>query len=326
MAALKNFNSLESKGTFFSPNDFYIIDTKEQFDSWFERYNPDNKYGNRINYIYRGMTDASYRLYTSAQRVWISNDMSEWVNGGYFGYISELLRQAKKNVLLAKVFDVYDYDSDEREMPLLSILQHYGTPTPLMDWTYNINVALFFATENVKTGLGTGKIENYFSIYFVNKSKHEQFFFNSFKVEKKKHPSLQKIKQNKAIYNNDILYYISDFEIATYNKNTGSRFKVNERDPVTTIYNQNIIPQEGLFIFNPDADRPIDDFFKNGDDTNSSNLLNLPFACFNIKKDLADYVRRRIKNTVKIDKSFIYPALREEAKEINEKTLYKLSS
>ena len=58
-------------------------------------------------------------------------------------------------------------------------------PTHLMDRTYNINVALFFATQDLITGFGKGRIDNYFSIYFVNKSKQKTVFKNIFQLQDK---------------------------------------------------------------------------------------------------------------------------------------------
>jgi len=110
---------------------------------------------------------------------------------------------------------------------------------------------------------------------------------------------LKEIKQYESSKKQNFIFSISDFEVGAYNKRNYKDFIINTRQPITSIYNQNIISQEGLF--------------------------EQPFACFNIKKDLADHVRRRIKNRVHIDFSFIYPELKMEAKNIHEKTLYDLA-
>jgi hypothetical protein len=88
--------------------------------------------------------------------------------------------------------------------------------------------------------------------------------------------------------------------------------KIRTAKPLTSIYNQNIIPQEGLFIFNLSNETPIEDIFK-------TNLT--PFDCFNIHKDLAEYLKRKIDVRYKINKGFIYPNLNDEARKIKETTL-----
>ncbi|WP_162427278.1 FRG domain-containing protein [Pontibacter pudoricolor] len=247
MARLPEFATLDSKNSFFDYTDYNIINTKEEFDHWFNRFNSDNKHGPREDYIYRGMKEAKHKLFTSSQRQWITNDMEEWYPKPYLRYVQDLVERSKSKPLIKKVFDVYDYTPLERDVPVLSILQHYGAPTPLMDWTYNINVALFFATENVKGGNGNGDIENYFSIYFVNKTKHKGIFQNLNKLTGKKHPSMKGIIEaiDKDPHDKSA-YYITDFEGTR--KSPERKFMVNSSKPLTSIFNQNIIAQEGLLF------------------------------------------------------------------------------
>ena len=136
---------------------------------------------------------------------------------------------------------------------------------------------------------------------------------------------MKEIKQYESSKKQNFIFSISDFEVGAYNKRNYKDFIINTRQPITSIYNQNIISQEGLLIFNPSPTEPIDAIFADKHNGDGNNLFEQPFACFNIKKDLADHVRRRIKNRVHIDFSFIYPELKMEAKNIHEKTLYDLA-
>ena len=90
---------------------------------------------------------------------------------------------------------------------------------------------------------------------------------------------------------------------------------------MTSIYNQNIIPQEGLFIFNPFSQKTLEDIFNADLNKDGWNLALTPFDCFNIHKDLAEYLRRKIDVRFKINKGFIYPNLNDEARKIKESTL-----
>ncbi len=91
----------------------------------------------RSPFVYRGLSDQTYRLHTSLIRL-----------GGDFDKLEKhLLRSFRK----------YGQDMAQNCSSiwhLLSIAQHYGLPTRLMDWTYSPYVALHFATANhVKYGL-----------------------------------------------------------------------------------------------------------------------------------------------------------------------------
>lgn len=87
-----------------------------------------NRY--RSNYVFRGLSDSSYDLLTSLNRVCRDNLKLEQC----------LLRNFKK------------YASNDLRVEgfweLLSIAQHHGLPTRLLDWTFSPFVALHFATED----------------------------------------------------------------------------------------------------------------------------------------------------------------------------------
>ena len=324
MATLEQFSDLDAKQKLFSSTSHYIIDTKEQFDRWFTFYTSELKEGKKTDFMYRGMSDARYRLYTSAQRMWIENNMEDWARSNYLDFIDKMIQEAKQYPLIKKVFDTFEYTEDEREFPILSILQHYSAPTPFMDWSYNINVALFFAVEGIRTGNNGAGIGSYFSIYRINKPQYESEFLSISDTpgyKGKPFHFFKSLADESAKYSNWI-FYISDFDEGnTGDAQADSKIAVKNRGKLlTSIYNQNIIPQEGLFIFNPFSRKTIDEIFNIGNE-DGTNLALKPFACFNIKKDLADYIRRHIKMTYKIDTNFIYPKLTSDAENIKNNVL-----
>jgi len=338
MADLPLYNDLETKRPFFSNGnkESFMIDTKSQLDKWFKDVEDEEKSETEIDataWIYRGLTEAKYKLFTSAQRVWIGNEMQQWANKPYLEFVIELVKNANKNTLIKKVFDIYGYSSDDREFPILSLLQHYGAPTPLMDWTYNNHIAFFFATDGLnKKEEPKQAIDNYFSIYRIYKRKYKNELLNIIDfTPSKTYPAISSFLNAYGDDDNNPnangIFYISDFERKGESTDSIRPFgmlKIRTRKPLTSIYNQNIIPQEGLFIFNPFSSKTLEDIFNIDLNKEGWNMALTPFDCFNINKDLAEYLRRKIDVKYKINKSFIYPILNDEARKIKESTFNAL--
>lgn len=86
----------------------------------------------RSRFAYRGLSDASYPLHTTLTRL-----------GGNYGALEKhLLRNFRKYAHRR----VVERDS---VWHWLSVAQHYGLPTRLLDWTYSPFAALHFATSHI---------------------------------------------------------------------------------------------------------------------------------------------------------------------------------
>jgi len=334
MAELPIYKTLEQKRNFFSngQKESFVIDTKSALDKWFSDVQDEEKQESEIDataWIYRGMTEAKYKLLTSSQRLWISNEMQQWANKSYIDFISDLVDKANGNALIKKVFEFYNYSRSDREFPILSLLQHYGSPTPLMDWTYNNNVAFFFATDGLKKKEKSREnIDDYFSIYRINKRQYKRELLNIIDfIPKELYPDIKSFNDfgdNNGNPKSNGIFYISDFERKGESIGATRPFgnlMIRTKKPLTSIYNQNIIPQERLFIFNPFSQKTLEDIFNTDLNKDGWNLALTPFDCFNIHKDIAEYLRRKIDVRFKINKGFIYPNLNDEARKIKETTL-----
>lgn len=95
----------------------------------------------RHGWIYRGQHDASRRLSTSLEKCCdrhrVPTDFRPVVEG-------ELLREFKR------AYQQYSrhLPPEPRTLEWLSLMQHHGAPTRLLDFSYSIYVAAYFALEN----------------------------------------------------------------------------------------------------------------------------------------------------------------------------------
>lgn len=103
----------------------------EVYEALFEdSYNPRiERYKSR--FAFRGVSNKDYKMETSLMRL----------GGDYTKVESHLLRQFKK-------YAHRHIEPKDDDWYWLSVAQHYGLPTRLLDWTYSPDVALHFATAN----------------------------------------------------------------------------------------------------------------------------------------------------------------------------------
>lgn len=87
----------------------------------------------RSPFVFRGLSDKEYHLETSLMRL----------GGDYWQLERHLLRNFRKYAR----FDSLELGSFWH---LLSLAQHHGLPTRLLDWTYSPYIALHFATSSLE--------------------------------------------------------------------------------------------------------------------------------------------------------------------------------
>ena len=83
MSYLPLYENLYEKRRFFSngEEDSFIIDTKDKLEKRFYEFHESNlkeKSKDVTAIIYRDVIEAKYKLLTSAQRLWISDEMHQW--------------------------------------------------------------------------------------------------------------------------------------------------------------------------------------------------------------------------------------------------------
>lgn len=289
---MENYLTLNEKLKYFKIKELKI-DNDEKFDYYSKLLFLQNE---NKEFIFRGLPEAKYKLYTTAQREWESQKS---VFNDYSFFIDNLINNCKKwnNNSIINLFKSYKI-SEYNSIAYLAFMQQHGIPTPFIDFTKNLYIALYFATENINYDEKySNDIDSYFSIYSTYQNNTAFEIFND---------TFQKsrIKEN-----------YGKFDFNNYSKNR--IFLVTDKCKEFKIINSNrIVNQEGIFFFNNHQSEPIESVYKDFSnelekiiDKNELEKIYIhdSFAsCFNIHKKYA----RKIKEVLKkkgIDKEFIYP-------------------
>jgi hypothetical protein len=313
---IDSYPTLTDKNNHF---DSVNIDSKNDLDNLIAQW---TTLGNEKHFIFRGVTEAKYKLFNSAQRYWNGEELDR-LGRSYQDFIQTEIDRAKafQNNLLIKFYNAFGHTA--YDLSILSFLQHYKAPTPLLDFTYNFDCALFFGTDGL-THYPTSDIGNYFSVYAIDTRSRDFISFISHLDSS--------INQIDDILNRNQQYQIDTTEILNniaqlkYNYFHSLRlfylpgyipggipFAIANRPNFKLIYNQhnlNVINQEGLFVFNSDPTHPLEDYFTGGFGTGFQSTFQLPkMKCWNIHKSFKEYVVRHLTENrpIPMDKEFVYP-------------------
>ncbi len=103
-----------------------------ELQKWFETENG--------KWIYRGLRSANWHLETTLERAVRRFDSRGTPTLALEGGLIRQFQRRAHHYLP-------DVPEKEKWIEWLSLMQHHGAPTRLMDWTYSFNVALHFAAE-----------------------------------------------------------------------------------------------------------------------------------------------------------------------------------
>src|SRR5271154_237317 len=112
MANLELYKSIDEKNEFFRmsqlvPNN--KINDIDTFNAWYHRYEkkvrsklkPGQK--NNETFFFRGVSEAKYKLYNSAQRIWITKDIGNWDKKiVYQEFLKKFINSAKTDNLFKR--------------------------------------------------------------------------------------------------------------------------------------------------------------------------------------------------------------------------------
>jgi len=281
---------------------FFLGDSRiDNFQELIEIIEKNQEISRGRTIIYRGQPEAKYKLFNSLQRIWNDKQLYNHYTD-YSSFISNLIAQCKKwnSGLIPKYLK--NFGSENNEIAFLSIMQHYGLPTPLLDFTLNIYKSLFFAVRNLDYSPPNSEIDNYFSIYFISKEDSALNFIEIIEtlIRQQKAKSEVKLPVNiKSIMKYDIKLI----------ENTDLEYKIQN--------NLNILNQEGAFVFNCSPNEPIEiqyqlnyklihAFIKKID--LNFYMVEKVGGCININKKLSNEIFKFLKSK-NIDEDSIFPDL-----------------
>ena len=254
--------------------------------------------------IFRGTEESNYKHYSHSQRQFSPLIHSYESTELFYELIIDTVEYAKKwnngtikNYLLKRGIE-------NNFFAYLSLMQHYRIPTPLIDFTRNPYVALYFATEKYSPLVDEANINEYCSLYFINKN---YSFLNGFR---RHFESLVKVNLRNGYPKERAFFYALRFT---------PHLIINENDPDLQITNNiNIVNQEGLFILNGDSNQPLEDQHniqmemqrenrQKRRENNNSQLSSKMFGCWEIHKSMNKYIRDKLDEELGINFAFLFP-------------------
>jgi hypothetical protein len=205
--------------------------------------------------IFRGVNSSSYKILTSLQRAIIKDNLKE-------SFIDNYINEFKNETILKNYFNTVNVNLSR--FSIYSFLQHYGQPTPFLDFTKNFEIALYFAIEKFDQSQYTESksINDYFSIFFIEQNDLEIL---SIKESMEELQKMKKSISNLSLKSNVVYEELQEMQLDLFETMLKlSIFDVHFIDHNNSIdlFNINnnirIIAQEGVFIYNNCSDTPLE--------------------------------------------------------------------
>jgi len=258
---IEEYKTLAEKDDFFQSGSSKI-NTIEEFKAIINEFSkPTYK-----SYYFRGVSNAKYKMYNTAQRNYIWNKDYE-IEPDYGRFIFSLIQTVQewnngkiKDALIELGINHSNY------LSYLSLMQHAGEPSPCIDFSSDPNVAAFFMLNSLEYS-SENEIDEYCSLYLFDSN-----------------IPLLKFNVANIVKDGSIERGITDEE-RIEREYFGILFNI-KRDliidltlsPEFRAYNSmRIIAQKGRLIFNPSPNKSLEKVIK---DIHSSHPYNL-FKCLN---------------------------------------------
>lgn len=290
--------------------EYCCFEAKKEFFSNYERINTIDDFKNKVlilkedeKLIYRGMPEAKWQLFTSAQREYLCGDYKT-LGIEFSDFIQSILSNIKESTIITKYLQSINLSPND--IFYLSLLQHYGAPSPLLDFTKDFETALYFAI-NGDSSIDKWKheIDDFFSIYYFEK---DERFYANYNLQDSSCKSFKKaekfeLKERISSLPNDCVLW---------EKMKNINFVILDdiealKDKPGYFYwpNLNLIAQNGCFIMYTKEPQPLEQLLR------EIHFL-VPFHCFDIHKSLIETIRTHYCKKTKED---LFPTMDRECTE-----------
>jgi len=98
--------------------------------------------------VYRGHANASWELETSIRRTVLNNSVGYMMDEDQFAFVERMCLRTFRS---RAHFYLNHLPNNEDHVAWLAIMQHHGTPTRLLDFSFSLYVAAYFALINATT-------------------------------------------------------------------------------------------------------------------------------------------------------------------------------
>ncbi len=303
MVRIPRYESASEKGLIFQPNEY--VHHKEEVDQLFDMFSDKDKDG---QFVFRGATSASQKLYTSSQRFWLGNELFKREES-HVAFNAKVMWQVRQDYseTINRYFSHIGLDPNSG-YSMLSYMQHYGAPTPFLDFTEDPFVAMWFASQDRMATDHDSALDQYFSVYSIYRglskalNKPLQATFEKWKSESGEEYAQKAVSSYHAGFSQGSILIIADQELD----------EIFGKGPKRIWNNLNILNQRGLFVFNGSPDLPLMEEIlrleKQLPSDPSRNRISDAIKCVNIHRNLSEYVRMRLSQiTPAITKEYLLP-------------------
>lgn len=220
----------------------------------------------KSNKIFRGHSDADWKLESTYRRSFKDKPFSEWCPYGF------------KRISHSNIISNYDKIPEYKELSelnsvdLLIYLQHYGFPTPLLDFTKDPLIALYFAGSsinytNFRSTFEYGERNNQLALKVYNRQTlsseeleqlfkvYPKFFVDVIEIDLTMLSNVISDVGQEADFNQELI------NCNTYNINSKTNVVFSIQNPQTIDLNKNLLLQKGSFIF-IDSEYDLEEFFE----------------------------------------------------------------
>ena len=303
MPGLPRYESQDDKGLVFSPNVY--VHHKQEVDQLFDMFADKDKEG---LFVFRGATSASQKLYTSSQRIWQGKELFKREDD-HVSFNTRLIWQARQDQseTINRYFAQIGLDPNNG-FSILSYMQHYGAPTPFLDFTEDPFVAMWFASQERSASVDDNELDQYFSVYSVRRDLSKALnrplraTYDKWNAEGGEEYAQKAVSSYQGGFYQGSILIIADQELDDIFCKGGKR-----------IWNNlNIVNQRGLFVFNGSADVPLMEEILRLEQQLPNNpsrgKVSDAIKGVNIHRNLLEYVRMRPSQmTPALTRDYLFP-------------------